>query len=151
MTGSLKRSHHLRKGRFSEQGRCYLLTTCTRNRQPIFNDFYAARTVVQAMRYQDYSARTQTLAYVVMPDHIHWLCQLNGESLSFVMAKLKSWVTKSLGQQVWQRNYHDRAFRNGEDLVSVSRYIVANPLRAGLVEHIGDYPHWDAVWLTGAI
>jgi hypothetical protein len=29
----------------------------------------------------------------------------------------------------------------------LARYIVANPLRAGLVEHLGDYPHWDAVWL----
>jgi len=26
-------------------------------------------------------------------------------------------------------------------------YIVANPLRAGLVERLGDCPHWDAVWL----
>ncbi|MGB4488330.1 MAG: transposase, partial [Pseudomonas veronii] len=25
--------------------------------------------------------------------------------------------------------------------------IVANPLRAGLVEHIGQYPLWDAIWL----
>ncbi|MGH8334666.1 MAG: REP-associated tyrosine transposase, partial [Pseudomonas sp.] len=23
----------------------------------------------------------------------------------------------------------------------------ANPLRAGLVEKLGDYPLWDAVWL----
>jgi len=29
----------------------------------------------------------------------------------------------------------------------VARYIVANPLRAGLVESVRDYPHWDAIWL----
>ncbi|MFV3290267.1 transposase, partial [Pseudomonas sp. NY11955] len=29
----------------------------------------------------------------------------------------------------------------------VARYIVANPIRAGLVSRVGDYPHWDAVWL----
>jgi len=29
----------------------------------------------------------------------------------------------------------------------MARYIVANPLRAGLVERIGDYPLWDATWL----
>ena len=28
-----------------------------------------------------------------------------------------------------------------------SRYVVANPLRAGLVERIGDYPYWNAVWI----
>ncbi|MGH8412134.1 MAG: REP-associated tyrosine transposase, partial [Pseudomonas sp.] len=37
--------------------------------------------------------------------------------------------------------------RRDEDLPAVARYIVANPLRAGLVEKIGDYPLWDAVWL----
>jgi hypothetical protein len=31
----------------------------------------------------------------------------------------------------------------------VARYIVANPLRAGLVEGIGNYPHWDCIWMTG--
>jgi hypothetical protein len=35
----------------------------------------------------------------------------------------------------------------GADLQSVARYIVANPLRAGLVKHLGDYPLWDAIWL----
>jgi hypothetical protein len=29
----------------------------------------------------------------------------------------------------------------------IARYIVGNPLQAGLVDRIGDYPHWDAVWL----
>jgi len=29
----------------------------------------------------------------------------------------------------------------------VARYIVANPIRAGLVDNIGQYPYWDAVWL----
>ena len=30
---------------------------------------------------------------------------------------------------------------------TMARYIIANPLRAGLVEHIGQYPLWDAIWL----
>jgi hypothetical protein len=25
--------------------------------------------------------------------------------------------------------------------------VVGNPLRAGLVEQLGDYPYWDCVWL----
>ncbi|MES9878966.1 MAG: transposase, partial [Candidatus Sedimenticola sp. 1PA] len=33
------------------------------------------------------------------------------------------------------------------DIKELARYIVANPLRGGLVESIGDYPHWDAMWL----
>jgi len=37
--------------------------------------------------------------------------------------------------------------RKEEDLQALARYIVANPLRAGLVKRVGDYPHWDAMWL----
>jgi hypothetical protein len=48
---------------------------------------------------------------------------------------------------VWQTGYHDHALRREEDIVQVSRYVVANPLRAGLVELLGDYPLWDAAFL----
>ncbi|GGY09626.1 hypothetical protein GCM10007160_41190 [Litchfieldella qijiaojingensis] len=50
-------------------------------------------------------------------------------------------------KSIWQRGYHDRAIRDEEDIRAVARYIVANPLRAGLVNDIGQYPLWDAKWL----
>jgi REP element-mobilizing transposase RayT len=49
--------------------------------------------------------------------------------------------------QLWQKGFHDRAIRKEEDLQAIARYVVANPLRAGLVDKIGDYPLWDAIWL----
>ena len=48
---------------------------------------------------------------------------------------------------VWQKGYFDRALRYEEDLKAAARYIIANPLRAGLVAQVGDYPLWDAIWL----
>lgn len=58
-------------------------------------------------------------------------------------------INRHLGRagQVWQTGYHDRALRKDENLQLAARYIVANPLRAGLVERVGDYPLWDAVWV----
>jgi uncharacterized protein with ACT and thioredoxin-like domain len=50
-------------------------------------------------------------------------------------------------RKIWQQDFHDHALRMEEDVKSVARYIVANPLRAGLVMKIGDYSHWDAKWL----
>ncbi|HXR00866.1 MAG TPA: transposase, partial [Pseudomonas sp.] len=32
-------------------------------------------------------------------------------------------------------------------LLKMARYVVANPLRVGLVSKLGDYSLWDAVWL----
>ena len=93
-------------------------------------------------------------SFVVMPDHVHWLFQLgDNASLSNVMKKLKAvsaqHINKHIGQggSVWQKAYYDRAIRNDEDVKQISRYIIANPLRAGLVENVELYSHWDACWL----
>ncbi|MEW2970339.1 transposase, partial [Pseudomonas aeruginosa] len=39
------------------------------------------------------------------------------------------------------------ALRKDEDVRVAARYIIANPIRAGLVRKAGEYPHWDCVWL----
>lgn len=49
--------------------------------------------------------------------------------------------------KLWQKQYYDRAIRRKENIKQIARYIIANPLRAGLVDNIADYPHWDAIWL----
>lgn len=88
-----------------------------------------------------------------MPDHFHWLIELQDGSLSGLMQRIKSLSTKavslSTGRKIslWQRGFHDRALRREEDLVKLARYVVANPLRAELVEKLGDYPLWDAIWV----
>jgi hypothetical protein len=67
--------------------------------------------------------------------------------LSQVVGGVKGNVAHRLGRRLWQDGFHDRAVRRDEDIVAIARYIVANPLRAGLVERLADYPHWDAIWL----
>jgi hypothetical protein len=32
-------------------------------------------------------------------------------------------------------------------VVGIARYIVRNPVRAGIVSRTGMYPHWDSIWL----
>ena len=49
--------------------------------------------------------------------------------------------------RVWAAGYHDRALRAEVDIPHVARYLVLNPVRAGLVARVGDYPFWDAVWI----
>ena len=88
-----------------------------------------------------------------MPDHFHWLIQLNKGTLAELMCRVKSRSSKALNMRsglstrIWQRGYHDRGLRREDDLKALARYIVMNPIRAGLVSKIGDYPLWDAVWL----
>lgn len=140
-------SKDLRKGRRSIAGQTYLITTVTLHRLPVFADCYAARQLIQTLMDEQNRKSALTLAFVVMPDHLHWLITLgNQKSLSEVMQAIKTASARRLGKAIWQQGYHDHAVRAEEDLQAIARYIIANPLRAGLVNKIGDYPHWDAIW-----
>ncbi|MBH3430129.1 REP-associated tyrosine transposase [Pseudomonas alkylphenolica] len=148
-----RHAHRLRIGRCSLPGQVYLVTTIVQHRQPVFTTFEQGRLVVHALRKAHREALVSSLAWVVMPDHLHWLIKLESCTLSYLMARTKSRimlaVNRSVGREgsLWQHGFHDRAIRREEDLQAVARYIVANPLRAGLVKRIGDYPLWYAVRL----
>lgn len=70
------RGHALRRGRHSESGQVYLVTAVTEQRTPLFNDPYLARALVREMRRLDDLRNVNSLAWVVMPDHLHWLIEL---------------------------------------------------------------------------
>ncbi|WP_291784524.1 transposase [Luteibacter sp.] len=150
---SWKRGHaSLRHGRVSEPGRVYVITCVTWNRAPVFRDYRAARIASRLIHAPTTWKGAECLAWVVMPDHIHVMVKLGDRELSRVVASLRSRLTRTFKTQgrtspLWQRAFHDRALRTDENLRAVARYIVANPLRAGLVNHIGDYPYWNAIWL----
>ncbi|WP_368073550.1 REP-associated tyrosine transposase [Zobellella denitrificans] len=141
-------------GRCSLPGYCYHITICTHRRRPWFGSFEHARIVVQDMKRLHQEQLMMSVAWVLMPDHLHWLFQLGENTeLSLVVKLLKGRTAKHLNElrhdqgHVWQKGFHDHAVRKDEDLRGIARYIVANPLRAGLVKRVGDYPWWDAMWL----
>jgi len=144
---------NLRRGRHSEPGREYLVTAVTRYRTQVFADFHGARLLIDTFRETQHDGLADWLTWVVMPDHFHALIKLREASLPEIMRRVRSVssrrINQSLGRtgSLWQPNYHDHALRLEEDRRSIARYIVSNPLRAGLVNELGSYPHWDAVWL----
>jgi len=141
-------SRNLRKGRVSEANRVYLVTAVTEKRRRLFHELHPGRCLIRSLMKEQELGRASTLAFVVMPDHFHWLLQLReGASLPKVVRTVKSVTAHRLGGTVWQDGFHDHALRREEDLRAAARYVVANPLRAGLVRRLGDYPHWDAIWL----
>ncbi|MGJ0492679.1 REP-associated tyrosine transposase [Methylobacter sp.] len=144
----------LRKGRVSIPGQIYFITTVTANREPLFRCLYTGRLIVDEMRRSEIEGRLHTLAWVLMPDHLHWLVALGDHTeLSAAVKIFKASSARRVNDflqrrgSLWQRAYYDHALRGDEDIKEIARYIVANPLRAGLAEHIGDYALWDAVWL----
>ena len=144
----------LRRGRWSEQGRVYLLTFTSHQRAAHFADWSLAQVAARAFAQTPLWRKSNLLCWVLMPDHWHGLVRLSGtETLGQVMSRVKAVTARSINAaradrgRVWSAGYHDHAVRDEEDLVALARYIVANPVRAGLCEHPGQYPFWDAIWL----
>jgi putative transposase len=149
-------SRALRRGRVSVVGQVYHVTS----RAPSGAQPFAQRTVAGAMCRAFHrvggQGRGRLLAWVLMPDHAHWLVELEpASSLSGLISTLKRESTKAAnaiasnpkGTVLWMPGFHDRAIRSDDDLAGVARYIVANPIRAGLVARVGDYAWWNAVWI----
>ena len=146
-------SRSLRKGRCSIEGQPYLLTSVTCDRRRIFEDFWlgclCSRVLTQHRLWFD----ARLIAWVLMPDHFHLLVELGaGGSLPKLMKRLKNVTSIELGRAtnrsgIWQDGYHDHALRTDESVREVARYVVANPVRAGIVRSVAEYPFWDAVWV----
>ena len=89
-------------------------------------------------------------AYCFMPDHVHLLVQGTREDAnrkSFLSrAKQYSgfYFRRETGRTLWQRYGHERVLRNDEDTATAARYIINNPLRAGIVQDVRDYPFWGS-------
>ncbi|MCK8687113.1 REP-associated tyrosine transposase [Pseudomonas umsongensis] len=146
-------ANRLRAGRYSQSGQIYLLTAVTRNREPLFTDCRTGRFLVRQFQQAHTDDLADSPAWVVMPDHFHWLVELKNSTLPALMLAIKSHSARAINAHLgrtgslWQKGFHDRAIRYDEDLLAAARYIIANPIRAGLVSRVHDYPLWDAKWL----
>jgi REP element-mobilizing transposase RayT len=136
---------------FSYRGKFqYFLTFCTAERQPIFTDEQVASSVARQILQDAAACAFAVPAYVLMPDHGHWLFDgLTDSSSLRPFVKLTKQNTgfafrRQTGRFLWQDGYHDTVIRDGVHLLDVIRYIVENPVRAGLVQSPEEYPLWGS-------
>ena len=143
----------LRQGRYSQSNGIYLVTAVTGRRVAWFWEPLLARRMSRCLSDPQYLLDSKNLCWAVMPDHIHLMLQLGRASLSDVVRQIKGRSAFVLNRDIarngrfWAPGYHDHAMRKEESVREAARYIVANPVRAGLVKRVGDYPYWNAIWL----
>ena len=117
----------LRKGRVSIPNQIYHITSSTLQRKPVFSSYQLGREVVSAFRREQDAGHLESLAFVIMPDHFHWLVSLRGtRTLSVSVNTVKSWSTRRVNKltgtsgRLWSPGYFDRAIRKDEDLAAVA-------------------------------
>ena len=74
--------------------------------------------------------------FVIMPNHIHLLLQINTDvdgrpmaapTISTVINQTKGIVSKKAGFSVWQKGFYDHVIRGEQDYMDVWNYIEGNP------------------------
>jgi REP element-mobilizing transposase RayT len=87
------------------------------------------------------------LAYCLMPDHAHLLVEgttSQSDLRRFVKATKQSSgriYSGVYGCRLWDEGYYGRVLRKDTDVREIARYIVWNPVRAGLAATPAQYPY----------
>lgn len=145
----------LRRGRISIPGHCYFVTTVCHERRRLFSSWLLASAFCRKFHEAEMWKDSLLLCWVLMPDHLHFMVELGeSEDLPSLMRRVKSVTSRTVKAEarqfegpVWMRGYHERLMRDGLNREAAARYIIANPVRAGLVQRCGEYPYWDAIWM----
>ena len=136
----------------------YFITICTRDRRCILSNITVGADALGGPCLQltdtgkvveEYILSTDRMSgicvdnYVVMPNHIHMILWIESENaapdngpprasaptVSDAVGALKRLVNRRLGQNIWQRSFHEHVIRNELDYLEIWKYIEANPAK----------------------
>ena len=88
-------------------------------------------------------------AYVLMPNHFHLLIQTQKVPISKIMTSLTTSYSMYFNQKyhrvgpVFQNRFKSKLCDKDAYFLGASRYILLNPIKAGLAESLEDYP-WSS-------
>lgn len=89
------------------------------------------------------------ICYCIMPNHIHLAFELLAKNklVGDIMASIKRYSAKSANEilnrksKFWQPESFDRLVRDEKELYNIIKYVLLNPVNAGLIEDYKDWPH----------
>ena len=97
--------------------------------------------------------RYRLLAWCLMPNHVHVVIEIPGQSsLGNIVKSWKSFTARRINPRLgrtgafWHADYFDRYMRNEEDLERTIGYVEQNPVKAGLAIEPNDWPWSSARW-----
>jgi len=128
----------------------YLLTFCTFERNRLFVTPDSVAIVHEQILRVCAADGFQIDAYCYMPDHVHMVitAMASDSDLRKFITRAKQaagfYFKKAMRQRLWQRYGYERVLRDDEEKIAFIRYVILNPIRAGLVESSLDYRFWGS-------
>ncbi len=113
---------------------------------------YRLAEMVQETLLDDDGKKYRLTAWVVMPNHVHFLAtRFENYTLSDIMQSFKSLTSHKANKalrrsgQFWMADYFDRYIRNAEHFKKTVKYIENNPVKARLCARPEEYP-FSSAW-----
>lgn len=135
--------------RVEYEGAYYHVLSRGNQLQAIFLSDQDRRTFLESLARLSERFEVDIIAYVLMDNHYHLLIRTNRANLSKAMQWLGTTYTTifnlrhSRSGHLFQGRFKSILVENESYLLQLSCYIHRNPLRAGLVQRLADYP-WSS-------
>jgi putative transposase len=141
------------------EGGTYFFTLVTNQRQRLFSQGKARNIFLESVSHGREIHPFSTIAYCILPDHIHLLWELPIEDANYSLriSEIKKRFSKHFIAEfgnsnhvtpsqlrrgetgIWQRRFWEHYIRDEADLFSHIDYIHCNPLKHNLVDQVKDW------------
>ena len=126
------------------------------DRQRVFTEYQCCINFLEVLKSLNQKWPSKIVAYVLMPDHFHLICNPCDGRIREFCRDLKSASAKKIvqnssltfretseGQQVWQESFKAMSLWSGWMISQKIHYVHANPVKARLVKTAKDY-YWSS-------
>jgi len=110
-----------------------------------------ARIVANSIEQGGREGRYASHAWVIMPNHVHFLMTPHANPAE-ILRRLKGATARQANLQLnrqgtpfWQRESYDRLVRDPNEFRQIERYIVLNPVKAGIAAS-PEQCEWSSAW-----
>ena len=138
-------------------GALHFVTGNCINQIPVFTEPACCRAFLEELKKLNQKWPAKLIAYVLMPDHFHFISNPRDGKIIEFCRDLKSKTAKAIiqatqrfqfpvnseGHQVWQQSFKSKPLWSGWMIDQKINYTHANPVKAKLVKSARDY-YWSS-------
>jgi putative transposase len=128
--------------------RTFFTTTKTSMGRALLQSERNATLLIDVLRSYVAAGKFELHDFVVMPDHVHLLITVSGDStieraMQFIKGGFSYRLKREFGYlgEVWQHGFSELRVEDHETYVRYREYIAQNPVRAGLVDSAEKFPY----------
>ena len=135
-----------RKARAKSETNIYHIMLRGNNRETIFHDREDCIMLLRILKKCKQLSQFQLYAYCLMGNHVHLLLQSGPESIDQVMKRICTryvkWYNAKYGRvgHLFQDRFKSEPVCDAAYFCTVLRYILNNPVKAGICKQVTDYP-----------